>query len=176
MNAVVCGLVAAMCWGLSDWLARTLSRELGAFRAQLWSQASGFVLLAFAVVASGDGLSACSIDSVRVWVFAFLYAGLIGVAGLVFFEAFRQGRLVVVAPIVGGYGAVTLAWSVLFGARPSLSGRASCSRSSVRSQRPFLPMRRRYRPQLVRPNARENDEAWPMRCCRLCCSAPRSLS
>jgi drug/metabolite transporter (DMT)-like permease len=119
MNPVVLGLVAAVCWGVSDTLARTLSRELGAFRAQLWSQAAGFVLLAVAVVVTGAGAMALDVDDVRAWAFAFVYASIIGVAGLVFFEAFGQGRLVVVAPIVGGYGAVTLAWSVAFGARPS---------------------------------------------------------
>lgn len=120
MNPIVAGLVAAVCWGISDWLARTLSRELGAFRAQLWSQAAGFVLLAGAVLVTGAGAAALDVDNARVWAFAFVYAAIIGVAGLVFFEAFGQGRLVVVAPIVGGYGAVTLAWSVAFGARPSL--------------------------------------------------------
>jgi drug/metabolite transporter (DMT)-like permease len=120
MSPIVPGLVAAVCWGISDWLARTLSRELGAFRAQLWSQAAGFVLLAGAVLVTGAGAAALDIDNARVWAFAFVYAAIIGVAGLVFFEAFGQGRLVVVAPIVGGYGAVTLAWSVAFGARPSM--------------------------------------------------------
>jgi drug/metabolite transporter (DMT)-like permease len=119
VTPVVLGLVAAVCWGVSDTLARTLSRELGAFRAQLWSQAAGFVLLAVAVVMTGAGAVAFDVDDTRAWAFAFVYASIIGVAGLVFFEAFGQGRLVVVAPIVGGYGAVTLAWSVAFGARPS---------------------------------------------------------
>ncbi len=122
MSPVLLGLVAALCWGFSDWLARGLARGMGSFRAQLWSQLVGLVALGGAVVASvvasrafADGLAAAS---ARAWGFAFLYAALIGGAALSFFEAFGKGTLAVVAPIVGGYGAVTVLWTLAFGARP----------------------------------------------------------
>ena len=117
MSPVVLGLTAALCWGVSDWWARGLSQALGSFRAQLWSQLAGLVLLSVAVTTSGALSAAVAGGDARAWGFGVLYALLIGVAALCFFEAFGKGTLAVVAPIVGGYGAVTVCWSLLFGAR-----------------------------------------------------------
>jgi drug/metabolite transporter (DMT)-like permease len=120
MSPVLLGLTAALCWGVSDWWARSLSQALGSFRAQLWSQFSGLAILSVAVVVSGSLTAAIASGDGRAWGFCLLYAALIGAAALCFFEAFGKGTLAVVAPIVGGYGAVTVAWSLLFGARPTL--------------------------------------------------------
>jgi drug/metabolite transporter (DMT)-like permease len=119
--AVVCGLISALCWGISDWLARGISSSMGAFRAQLWSQLTGLLGLAIAVILSGDGVAAVAVGSARAWGFTLLYGAIVGVAALAFFEAFGKGRVAVVAPIVGAYGAVSIAWSVAFGAAPSSS-------------------------------------------------------
>jgi drug/metabolite transporter (DMT)-like permease len=113
--AIVCGLLSALCWGISDWLARGISSRMGAFRAQLWSQLTGLLGLGIAVVVSGAGTDALAVTSPRAWAFTLLYAGIVGVAALVFFEAFGKGKVAVVAPIVGAYGAVSVAWSLAFG-------------------------------------------------------------
>jgi drug/metabolite transporter (DMT)-like permease len=121
--AVLCGLVAASCWGVADYLARDLSQRLGAFRAQLWSQLVGMVALgvAVAVVVIVDGDSNATVDalraaSVRTWLFTGVYAVISSGGILCFFVAFGSGPLAVVAPIVGAYGAVTVALAVLDGA------------------------------------------------------------
>lgn len=119
VSPVVLGLIAAGCWGVSDWLARGLSKGLGSFRAQLWSQMTGLVVLGAAVVVTGAGVDAVNEGSARAWGFGVVYALLIGFAALSFFEAFGKGALAVVAPIVGGYGAVTVAWGVVFGVVPT---------------------------------------------------------
>lgn len=118
MSPVLLGLVAAGCWGVSDWLARGLSRGMGSFRAQLWSQMVGLTALGAAVAVTGALQRGLDAGSPRAWGFALLYAALIGGAALSFFEAFGKGSLAVVAPIVGGYGAVTVLWTLAFGARP----------------------------------------------------------
>jgi len=118
--AIVCGLLSALCWGISDWLARGISSSMGSFRAQLWSQLTGLVGLGVAVVVSGAGHEALAAGTPRAWGFTLLYAGIVGVAALVFFEAFGKGKVAVVAPIVGAYGAVSVAWSLAFGASLSL--------------------------------------------------------
>lgn len=118
-TALVCGLVAALGWGVADWLARGISTSMGSFRAQLWSQLVGLLFLGIAVVVSGAGVDAIAGGTPRAWAFAMLYAGLIGAASLCFFEAFGKGAIAVVAPIIGAYGAVTVAWSVAFGVEPS---------------------------------------------------------
>lgn len=121
--AVLCGLVAAGCWGVADYLARTLSQGLGAFRAQLWSQLVGMVALgvavAIVVVVDGDSnatVVALRAASTRTWLFTGAYALISSVGILCFFVAFGSGPLAVVAPIVGAYGAVTVALSILDGA------------------------------------------------------------
>ncbi len=119
MSPVVLGLIAAGCWGVCDWLARSLSKGLGSFRAQLGSQMSGLVVLSVAVVVTGAGRDAIDVGSARAWGFGVVYALLIGFAALSFFEAFGKGALAVVAPIVGGYGAVTIAWGIAFGVVPT---------------------------------------------------------
>lgn len=116
MIAVVCGLLSALCWGISDWLARGISSSMGAFRAQLWSQLTGLVGLGVIVLGSGAGAEALAVTSARAWTFTLLYAGIVGLGALVFFEAFGKGKVAVVAPIVGAYGAVSVAWSLAFGA------------------------------------------------------------
>ena len=120
MIAIACGLISALCWGISDWLARGISSSMGSFRAQLWSQLTGLVGLGIAVVVSGAGHEALSVGTPRAWGLTLLYAGIVGVAALVFFEAFGKGKVAVVAPIVGAYGAVSVAWSLAFGASLSL--------------------------------------------------------
>lgn len=115
----MCGLISALCWGIADWLARGISSSMGAFRAQLWSQLTGLVALTVAVVGSGDGVTALAAGSPRAWGFTVLYGSIVGVAALAFFEAFGKGRVAVVAPIVGAYGAVSIAWSVACGAAPA---------------------------------------------------------
>lgn len=127
-SSVLCGLVAAACWGVADFLARDISQGLGAFRAQLWSQLVGMVALGVAVVVVvgtdgvgdhvgvgvGDGTLADV--AIRTWLFTAAYAVISSAGILCFFVAFGSGPLAVVAPIVGAYGAVTVAWSVLDGA------------------------------------------------------------
>jgi drug/metabolite transporter (DMT)-like permease len=117
-SSVLCGLVAAACWGVADYLARDLSQRLGAFRAQLWSQLVGMVALGVAVVAVGVGVGDGTLADVatRTWLFTAAYAVISSAGILCFFVAFGSGPLAVVAPIVGAYGAVTVAWSVLDGA------------------------------------------------------------
>ena len=125
-SSVLCGLVAAACWGVADFLARDISQGLGAFRAQLWSQLVGMVALGVAVVAvvvvGTDGVGNDAGGSIfatvptRTWLFTAAYAVISSAGILCFFVAFGSGPLAVVAPIVGAYGAVTVVWSVLDGA------------------------------------------------------------
>ncbi len=116
--SIAWGLVAALSWGIADYLARAISMGLGSFRAQLWCQMVGAVGLSVAVVArdvSGHGVDVAAVPA-GAWVWGIAYAAISGVAVVFFFEAFGAGKVAVVAPIVGGYGAVTVAWCLAFGA------------------------------------------------------------
>ena len=123
MAPIVGGMLAALSWGVSDYLARDVSRAMGPFRAQLWSQLAGFAVLAIpcvvAVVADGVTFRQLQSASLMSWAYVALYSVLTAVGVLAFFEAFGSGKLVVVAPIIGGYGAVTVGWEILFGMRPT---------------------------------------------------------
>ena len=114
-HPILAGLLSALCWGVSDWLARGSSRALGPLRAQLWSGLAGFAVLSVAVVLSGEGAAALQVQTPRVWLWALFYAVCVGAASLAFFDAFGRGKLALVAPIVGSYGAVGVALSLVTG-------------------------------------------------------------
>lgn len=106
------GLLAALCWGVADFLARFASRAFGAYRAQFYSTLVGLAALTVALLATGEFARFGAYDSPVAWGWAVVCAALISVASLAFFQAFGQGALALVSPIVASYGAVTatLAW------------------------------------------------------------------
>lgn len=120
------GLIAALCWGISDYLARDVARAMGPFRAQLWSQLVGCLLVAVPcavqLVTDERLLSQVRSASSSSWGFMLLYSLMTALAVLAFFEAFGVGKLVVVAPVIGAYGAVTVAWNIAWGLRPTTMG------------------------------------------------------
>ncbi|WP_027483036.1 DMT family transporter [Deinococcus pimensis] len=112
MTGVALGLLAAFSWGVADFLARFAARAFGAYRAQFYSTFVGFAALTVALLATGEFARFSTYDSPGVWGWAVVCAALISGASLAFFQAFGQGALALVSPIVASYGAVTatLAW------------------------------------------------------------------
>ena len=113
--AIVLGLVSALAWGVSDFLSRTTTHALGAFRAQMWAQLWGMILLSVVVVAHGDLARARAVTDVSAWVWLGVFSVVVSVAVLTLFRAFAQGALAIVAPITGAYGAVTVVLSLIAG-------------------------------------------------------------
>ncbi|MBB5374963.1 drug/metabolite transporter (DMT)-like permease [Deinococcus metalli] len=103
------GLLAALAWGLADYLAQPASRHLGAVRASLAAQAFGAAALLVALWLRRD-LPFPADGAAWAWALGAAVLGTVG--ALAFYEALRVGTLAIIAPITGSYGAVTalLAW------------------------------------------------------------------
>jgi drug/metabolite transporter (DMT)-like permease len=109
---IVLGLLTALTWGGSDFLARFATRQIGALRALLYMQLFGFLLLSlflpwlggFGHLADGSGW--------QPWGWGIL-AGCLNLLGtMALYRAFEIGKMAVVAPLSASYPALTLllAW------------------------------------------------------------------
>lgn len=112
---VVCGLLAALCWGVGDFAITALARRVGTPRTLLTIQT--FSLLGWI------GLLAVFPHSpeapTRIWLLA-LVAGLFHVAGLVTtYRAFEIGTLSFVSPIASSFAIVTALLYVVSGGAPA---------------------------------------------------------
>jgi drug/metabolite transporter (DMT)-like permease len=106
--ALTFGLLAALLWGLSDFLISVSGRSFGVHRAMLYAQSIGVVLVGGWVVLAGFGVPAGA--PATSWIAA-VGAAPIGVA------ATLVGQVSVVTPIAASFGAVTAALSLLSGER-----------------------------------------------------------
>jgi len=111
---LILGLTAALCWGLSDFIARFASRRIGAYRALLFMQLIGFAGLSVYLLADG-GFSRAAISDWHPWMLAFLAGSLNTIGSLALYFAFEVGVLTVVAPISSSYPAITVVLALLSG-------------------------------------------------------------
>ena len=106
---MIYGLLAAIGWGTTDFLAAVSGRRLGSLPALAVSQLVGIVLATALFVGSGNGLSSLH------GLFWFLVAnGLIAmVAYSLHYRALELGPVGVVSPVGAGYAVVGFALAVL---------------------------------------------------------------
>ena len=103
------GLLAALCWGSSDFLAKLSSERIGALRTALFLQYVGGLILVLVVAQ----------DIPRIWQFptaTYLTLGLgaiNAVAAFSLFKGFEVGQLSIVSPIASSYPALSIVLAVL---------------------------------------------------------------
>ena len=115
MSSVVLGLMAALSWGVYDFLSRFPSRAVGPIPTVLAVTISGLVALSAWVLIGGDGIT---IVWPKLWLVAI--AGIFfALATLALFAAFALGPITLVAPIVASYPALAMVFAVAHGARPT---------------------------------------------------------
>jgi drug/metabolite transporter (DMT)-like permease len=113
--ALTFGLLAALLWGLSDFLISVAGRSFGVHRAMLYAQSIGVLLVGSWIVLAGLALPWDAPSSS--W-FAAIGAAPIGVAAtLLLYHGLKVGQVSVVAPIAASFGAVTAALSLMAGER-----------------------------------------------------------
>lgn len=113
--ALTFGLLAALLWGLSDFLISVSGRSFGVHRAMLHAQSIGVVLVGGWLLLAGFGVPAGA--PATSWIAA-VGAAPIGVAAtLALYHGLKVGQVSVVAPIAASFGAVTAALSLLSGER-----------------------------------------------------------
>jgi len=111
------GASVALLWGVADTVAAVAARRIGTSSTTLIAQAGGLCSLALVgVLASGQlALFALSPTALIQSVLIGVLLGLVGAgAYLGLYRSLELGPLVVVSPIVGGQGAVTLVLAVAF--------------------------------------------------------------
>ncbi|BBH45424.1 DMT family transporter [Pseudomonas sp. KU43P] len=109
---VTMGLVAAVFWGITDYLVSVNARRFGVSRSVFLGQFLGLVLLSAFVWMSQEGFEFIRIASLAVMLIS-LAASLLTLTGAIALtKAFKYGKTAIVAPLITLYGVVTalLAW------------------------------------------------------------------
>jgi drug/metabolite transporter (DMT)-like permease len=147
MSSALFGLVAALSWGVHDFLARFPSRAVGPIPTVLAVTVAGLIALsAWLLIGGGD----IRLDWTELWLVA-VTGIFFTLATLALFTALALGPISIVAPIAGSYPALAMILAVAQGARPSvlqwlaiagvMAGVVIVSRSSSRHESGALPRR-----------------------------------
>lgn len=116
MNSALLGLVAALSWGLHDFLARFPSRAVGPIPTVFAVTLAGLIVLSVWLLFDGGGISIVWPSLWLVAVTGFFFT----LATLSLFAALAVGPISIVAPIAGSYPALAMLFAVAQGARPGL--------------------------------------------------------
>lgn len=115
--AITFGLLAAILWGVADFLARFSARGLGPWRSSFYGQLPGCLIfslcLAMVPVMRQPALAAPHLY----WWLALLAAAGSTLAGFAMVRGLIAGALSLVVPVVASYGAISTALAVATGER-----------------------------------------------------------
>lgn len=117
MNSALLGLVAALSWGVNDFLARFPSRAVGPIPTVLVVTTAGLIALSAWLLLDGATIS---IVWPSLWLVA-VSGVFFTLATLSLYAALALGPISIVAPITGSYPALAMILAVAQGARPSLT-------------------------------------------------------
>jgi drug/metabolite transporter (DMT)-like permease len=112
---ILLGLLTALAWGSSDFLARFASRRVGALRTTLYMQLVGLVLLTIFLPWIGGWGHLLDGSGWKPWAWGALAGALNAIATLSLYRSFELGKLAVVAPLSASYPALTVAIAVFTG-------------------------------------------------------------
>lgn len=112
---IALGLLTAVFWGGSDFVARFAAHKIGALRTSLYMQLAGFVLLTIFSRWTGGWGHLFDGSGWHPWAWGMLAGGLNCVATLSLYRSFEVGKMAVVAPLSASYPALTVALSVING-------------------------------------------------------------
>lgn len=112
---IALGVLTALCWGSSDFLARFAARRVGSLRTTLYMQLAGFVLLTIFLPWIGGWGHLLDGSGWTPWAWGALAGALNAISTLSLYRSFVVGKLAVVAPVSASYPALTVAISVFTG-------------------------------------------------------------
>src|SRR6202140_5603904 len=116
---ILLGLLTALAWGSSDFLARFAARRIGALRTTLYMQLVGFLLLTIFLPHIGGWGHLTDGSGWRPWAWGTLAGVANGVSTLALYRSFEIGKMALVAPLSASYPALTVLLSLLSGERLS---------------------------------------------------------
>jgi O-acetylserine/cysteine efflux transporter len=105
---VILGLLASISWALANVAVQRSSRHVGPFRAMLWAQVVGVVVVLPALPFEARSLAATPLTGV--WVLAAGAASLLAYVCL--FYAFEHGRLTIAVPVMSSWAVLASALSL----------------------------------------------------------------
>ena len=113
--AITFGLLTALLYGVSDFIAKFSSRAVGVWRTLFWGELCSVSLLTLWIVCIGGDPDGAFSMPLSVWAVAILSNLTILAATALFYRALTVGSFSVVAPVVATYGAITATLSALLG-------------------------------------------------------------
>jgi drug/metabolite transporter (DMT)-like permease len=114
---ILLGLMTALSWGCSDFLARFSARRIGSIRTTLWMQFAGLVMLTATIRWVGGWGHLFDGSGWTPWAWGVGVGCLNAFSTLCLYRSFEIGKMSVVAPISASYPALTMALSFLSGER-----------------------------------------------------------
>jgi len=113
------GVLTALTWGCSDFLARFATHRMGTLRAMLYMQLIGFTLLTIAMPWLGGWGHLADGSGWQPWAWGALAGCVNAVSTLSLYRSFEIGKMAVVAPLSASYPALSVTLSLLSGERLS---------------------------------------------------------
>ncbi|HTQ61538.1 MAG TPA: EamA family transporter [Candidatus Solibacter sp.] len=108
---ILLGLLTALSWGSSDFIARFAAHKIGALRTSLYMQLAGFLLLSIFLPWLGGWGHLADGSGWQPWGWG-VFAGILNaISTLSLYRSFEVGKLAVVAPLSASYPALTVALS-----------------------------------------------------------------
>ena len=121
---ILLGVLTALTWGGSDFLARFATERMGTLRTLLYMQMTGFILLTLALPWLGGWGHLADGSGWQPWAWGVLAGCVNAVSTLGLYRSFEIGKMAVVAPLSASYPGLTVTLSLLSGERLS-AARAS---------------------------------------------------
>ena len=114
-TAIDFGLLTALLYGISDFVAKFSSRAVGVWRTLFWGELCSVSLLTLWIVFGDTAWVGILHQPASAWAVAIAGNLTILLATALFYRALTVGRYAVVMPIVATYGAITALLSGVFG-------------------------------------------------------------
>jgi len=112
---ILLGLLTALFWGSSDFLARFATHRIGTLRTMLYMQFTGFLLLTIFLPWLGGWGRLADGSGWQPWAWGILAGVLNCGATLSLYRSFEVGKMAVVAPLSASYPVLTVLLSLLSG-------------------------------------------------------------
>src|ERR1700722_8704927 len=112
---ILLGLLTAVTWGGSDFLARFATHRIGTLRTMFYMQATGLVLLSICLPWLGAWGHLRDGSGWQPWGWGVLAGCINAVSTLTLYRSFEVGKLSVVAPLSASYPALTVGISIFTG-------------------------------------------------------------
>src|SRR5579859_6403955 len=116
---ILLGVLTALTWGASDFLARFATHRMGTLRAMLYMQLIGFILLTIFLHSLGGWGHLADGSGWQPWAWGILAGCVNALSTLSLYRAFEIGKMAVVAPLSASYPALSVSLSLLSGERIS---------------------------------------------------------